>query len=328
MSIRQLAPALLLSFFALLRAAPASAADDRGWGYLTNKLVADGVDRDRVAQAFGDPRIEPFTGLDFSAQPPRESRRLYRNFLRPSSIAAARRCRASWGSALEAAERAHGVSANVLAAILYVESGCGRNTGSSLVFYRLARLAMADDPENLRRNLERLAGKDGRTDPVIAAKVRARARYLEETFYPEVRALFEVADRMGVGPLDIRGSGSGAFGYAQFLPSSYLDYAVDGDGDGRVSPYDPADAAASCAHYFVRHGWHAGLTRAQRRAAVWQYNRSDAYVDTVLTLAARIAGPAPASRRKARASVHRARRHRRGLATRGNGVRHPSSRPG
>jgi membrane-bound lytic murein transglycosylase B len=266
--------------------------DERGWQYLIDKLVADGVDRGRVVAAFDDWRVEPFTGLMFSASPPHERRTLYRRILRPASVGAARRCRLGRAADFEAAERRYGVSADVLAAILYIESGCGRNTGSSMIFHRLARLAMANDPENLQRNLERWTSDDGGLDAGTAARLRARAQYLEDTFYPEVRALFAVADRMGVNPLDIRGSTSGAFGDPQFLPRSYLEYGVDADGDGLVSLYNIADAAASCARYFAGHGWKPGLSLAQRRTAVWQYNRSDAYVDTVLALAARI-GHAP-----------------------------------
>jgi len=40
-------------------------------------------------------------------------------------------------------------------------------------------------------------------------------------FYPEVRAVFTLADVEAVDPLEIRGSGSGAFGYPQFLPTSF-----------------------------------------------------------------------------------------------------------
>jgi membrane-bound lytic murein transglycosylase B len=282
-------------------------ADERGWSYLIEKLTADGVERARVVGVFHDPRVAPFDGLDFSPSPPRERSSLYRRFLRPTGVAAARRCRQQHADAFEAAERQHGVSANVLAAILYVESGCGRHTGSSVIFYRLARLAMANEPANLQRNLERWTDGDGRLEPATAAKIRARARYLEDTFYPEVRALFDVADRMGVAPLDIRGSGSGAFGYPQFLPRSYLSYGVDADGDGRVSLYDTTDAAASCARYFVGHGWRPGLSRSQRRAAVWQYNRSEAYVDTVLALATRL-GQAPPRRGKRSATHNHTRR--------------------
>jgi membrane-bound lytic murein transglycosylase B len=147
---------------------------------------------------------------------------------------------------------------------------------------------MANAPDNLQSNLERYTDGFGRVEPETAAQLRARARYLEATFYPEVRALFTVADRMGVDPLAIRGSGSGAFGYPQFLPTSYLQYGADGNGDGLVSLYDTSDAAASCARYFAGHGWRRGLSTAERRAAVWQYNHSAAYVDTVLALAARI----------------------------------------
>ena len=275
-------------------------ADERGWDYLIERLVADGVERERVVAVFRDWRVAPFTGIEFSADTPHEARSRYRRFLRPASVAAARRCRLSQAQDLEAAQRLYGVSADVLAAIIYVESGCGRNTGSSLIFYRLARLAMANEPANLQRNLDRWTSDDGNLDPDAAARLRTRARYLESTFYPEVRALFDVAERMGVRPLEIRGSSSGAFGYPQFLPRSYIEYGVDADGDGRVSLYDSADAAASCARYFAGHGWRPGVSQAQRRAVVWQYNHSDAYVDTVLTLATRI-GTAPIVLAKKRA---------------------------
>ena len=292
--MRRLGPLVLLLLALPLGRAR---ADQSGWAYLIEKLVADGVDRGRVEAVFADRRVEPFVGLTFSAKHPQEPRALYRHFLRPASINAARRCRSQYAAAFGAAERTYGVPANVLATILYVETGCGRVTGSHIIFYRLARLAMANEPANLRRNL---AGAMAAGDAATVMRLRARAHYLEATFYPEVRALFAAADRMGVSPLEIRGSESGAFGFPQFLPTSYLAYGVDGDGDGRVSLYDPADAAASCARYFVGHGWSPGLSHAQRRNAVWQYNRSDAYVDTVLTLAARIDGPVVSTPRKTR----------------------------
>lgn len=269
-------------------------ADERGWEYLMDKLVADGVSRERVLETLHDPRVSPFTAFEFSIYPSREPRSLYRRFLRPAAIVAARRCRLRYADAFESAERAHGVPASLLTAVLFVESACGRHTGSHLVFVRLARLAMANAPDNVAHNLVRFRDADGTLRPSVAAQVRDRARELERTFYPEVRALFTVADRMGIGVFDIRGSSAGAFGYPQFLPTSYLEDGIDADGDGRVSLYDPADAAASCARYLARHGWRPGLARAERRAVIWQYNHSGAYVDAVLTLAARIAdAPAP-----------------------------------
>ncbi len=269
-----------------------AAADESGWAYLIDRLAADGLSRAAVTRAFADWRVPAFDGLEFSPDKPRESHRLYRGFLRSSGVAAARRCRIGYADAFERAARAHGVSADVLASILFVESGCGRNSGSSVVLYRLARLAMANEPDNVERNLERLSRR-GELRPETEARLRARAHYLENTFYPEVRAIFEVARRMGVDPLEIRGSGSGAFGWSQFLPTSYLRYGADGDGDGRISLYDVDDAAASCARYLAAHGWRPGISLAQRRGAIWEYNHSPAYIDTVLRLAARLGGEPP-----------------------------------
>ena len=286
-----------------------SAADSRGWAYMIDRLVADGLDRERVTRVFADPRMEPFDGLDFGLDP-REPHSLYRGFLRASSVSAARRCRSEHAAALEAAEATTGVSADLVTAILYVETGCGRNTGSSRILYRLARLAMANEPVNLRANIARLAG-DLTPDADIEQRVRARAQYLEDTFYPEVRAAFDVADRMHVDVLELRGSPSGAVGDPQFLPTNYIRYGADATGDGVVDLYDTADAAASCATYLADKGWRSGLTDSERRAVIWHYNRSAAYVDAVLTLARRIetgqAVPAEPVVRTARAAQGRKR---------------------
>ncbi len=276
----------------IARPSDARADDERiarahGWGYLIDKLAADGVAPSRVAHTFGDPRLPPFTGLSFSLHPG-ESGALYRSLLRPASVAEARRCKSSNASAFGAAERTYGVPASVVAAIIHVESHCGHNTGTQPIFYRLARLAMANEPENLAANLARLTSLAGNAGGATTVRVFERARYLEDTFYPEVRAMFEMAARTDVDPLSVRGSRSGAFGYPQFLPTSYLRDGVDADGDGRVSLYDALDAAASCARYLAAHGWHPGASTAERRSAIWAYNRSTAYIDAVLTIARRL----------------------------------------
>jgi membrane-bound lytic murein transglycosylase B len=265
-----------------------SMPDDGGWGYLIDKLVADGVQRERVIAVFRDPRVPEFDGLEFSLSP-RETGRQYRAFRKAQSVAAARRCRALYDEELRAAEARFDVPASVVAALIHVETHCGRNTGSNIVFPRLARLAMANEPANLSDNIQRHSNGVPRSAlPIVEQRVRQRARELEGVFYPEVMAMFSLSERTGIDPLDIRGSGSGAFGMPQFLPSSYLRFAVDGNGDGRISLYDPPDATASAANYLTRHGWRPDLTYAQQRQVIWTYNHSDPYIDTVLYLAARI----------------------------------------
>src|SRR5262249_1444932 len=152
-----------------------------GWSYLIDRLVADGLDRERVTLTFEDPRMPPFDGLEFGLAP-HEPSSLYRGFLRPSSIAAARRCYAEHGDVFAAAERGSGAQGNIVAAIPYVETGCGRNPGSSTILYRLARLAMANEPLNLQNNIDRQGGPT-ECDAALQERVRARAHYLEDTFY-------------------------------------------------------------------------------------------------------------------------------------------------
>jgi membrane-bound lytic murein transglycosylase B len=281
-------------------------AQRRGWGYLVEKLAADGFDRQRVSLVFADDRVPPFSGLRFSLQP-REPRSLYRGFLTSSSVAQARTCRARYGDALAEAEQRHGVPASVVAAILHVETACGRNTGSNRILPALARLAMAAEPANLAVNIEAHTGVAYPASAGDAQATVARAQRLEDMFYPEVRATLEIAERMNLDPLEIRGSGSGAFGMPQFLPTSYLRYGRDGNGDGRVSLYDPEDAIFSCAAYLEGHGWRQGLSLREKREVIWHYNHSPAYVDTVLSLATRIEAPArPAvqvAKRPARSSA-------------------------
>jgi len=262
----------------------------RGWGYLIEKLAADGVPLAQAAAAFADPRVPPFDGLAF-ALAPHESPSRYRLLRSAASIRAARQCHLRYADAFAAAEAREGVPASIVAAIVQVESACGRATGSSTVFHRLARLAMANEPANLAFNIRDHAGDP--PDPGVAEQVRARAAYLVRSFYPEVRGVFTMAEKLKIDPLAMEGSGAGAFGFPQFLPTSYLRYGADGNGDGRVSLYDMDDAAASCARFLAGNGWRADLSAAERRRVIWAYNRSDAYIDTVLALASAIDHPAP-----------------------------------
>jgi membrane-bound lytic murein transglycosylase B len=269
-------------------AARASAAGLESWSMLIQDLVDDGVSRARVDRVFADARMPRFDGLEYSLEP-RESAAMYRRFLRPAAVNAARACKRAHRRGFVSQAHAHGVDPNVVAAILYVETRCGVFTGHHRVLFRVARLAMANEPANVNRNVNRLlADPEGRSPDEVVRLARARAEWLHDTFYPEVRAVFTIAARLGIDPLGIRGSGAGAFGLPQFLPTSYLEYGVDGDRNGRVSLFDPDDAIASCANYLKEHGWHAGLSREDRRRVIWHYNRSDPYIDAVLGLASRL----------------------------------------
>jgi hypothetical protein len=79
---------------------------------------------------------------------------------------------------------------------------------------------------------------------------------------------------------------AGAAGPAQFLGSTWARYGVDADGRGSSNPYDPADAITAMAAYLKASG-----APEDWRAALFTYNHSAAYVDSVLALSRRYLRP-------------------------------------
>ena len=81
----------------------------------------------------------------------------------------------------------------------------------------------------------------------------------EEFFRGELKNLFTLAKKEGLDLATLKGSYAGAMGWGQFMPSSYLEYGRDGDGDGRRDLRGSTrDAFASVANYFAGHGWKTG----------------------------------------------------------------------
>ncbi len=87
---------------------------------------------------------------------------------------------------------------------------------------------------------------------------------------------------------DLSVSSAGAEGWMQFLPSTWAQYGVDANGDGFKDPYNPADAIFAAARYLRAAGGDTNV-----RAAVYSYNHSQAYVDSVLLRAQLLGGTPP-----------------------------------
>lgn len=78
-------------------------------------------------------------------------------------------------------------------------------------------------------------------------------------FAGELLNALRVMDREALQPQKMRGSWAGAMGHTQFMPSNYLRYAVDGDGDGRIDLWgSEKDALASGANFLQHLGWQTG----------------------------------------------------------------------
>jgi murein DD-endopeptidase MepM/ murein hydrolase activator NlpD len=75
-------------------------------------------------------------------------------------------------------------------------------------------------------------------------------------------------------------SSAGAIGWMQFMPSTWLRWGTDADGDGVADPWDATDAVYSAARYLAASGGQSDISRA-----VFSYNHADWYVREVLDLA-------------------------------------------
>ncbi|MDA8482200.1 MULTISPECIES: lytic murein transglycosylase B [Pseudomonas] len=140
--------------------------------------------------------------------------------------------------ALARAEKEYGVPAQVIVAIIGVETFYGGNTGNFRVIDALSTLGFDYPP---------------------------RADF----FRKQLKEFLLLAREEQVDPLMLKGSYAGAMGLPQFMPSSFRAYAVDFDGDGHIDIWNnPVDAIGSVASYFKRHGWVHGapvVSRAQVR---------------------------------------------------------------
>jgi len=269
------------------------AVDFRGWGHLVARLEELGVDAVTLREIYSDQRMPRFGSIPFSVAP-REPRSLYAGFLTAHRLELAQQFMALHHPTLSRAAKQFNVTSSVITAILLVESSFGLHTGQELVLYRLSRIAGLNTHENIEYNFHRLRKTDS---SVTREKLHARAGYLHRTFTPEIVALITMVRKNNLDIFQIRGSIAGAFGIPQFLPSSYLRFGIDGNGDGAVSLYNPDDAIHSAAHFLAEAGWHDTITPAEKRQVIWRYNKSDEYISTVLDIAERLQDATKQTRR-------------------------------
>lgn len=146
----------------------------------------------------------------------------------PERIATGQQMLRQYGPQLNAIERKYGVEKEVVVAIWGMESRYGAYRGKTAIIPALATLAY-----------------DGRRGEFFAKQLIAALKIIQS------------------GDVDARhmtGSWAGAMGHTQFIPTSYLAYAVDFTGDGKRDIWsdDPTDALASTAAYLARSGWSKG----------------------------------------------------------------------
>jgi membrane-bound lytic murein transglycosylase B len=238
---------------------------------LKSSLVRQGLDKEFVAKTFADPRNQFLPDVVRKiAYLRKETKDIYRKFLTPETAARGRAYMQEHRATLSRAAERYGVAPEVIVGILTVESGLGSNTGKYPVFNVFASLAVMDSPEVIRE-LCLTAAPD---------RLKKKAAWARR----ELGVFLEYCASHRVDPFSLCGSWAGAMGYCQFLPSSLQRCGVSAKGKGPVDLFTHDDAIFSIACYLHKSGFQR-QNRASWRRAVYSYNHSDAYVDTVLTLA-------------------------------------------
>lgn len=99
----------------------------------------------------------------------------------------------------------------------------------------------------------------GKEDVISALSTLAFEGRREAFFTKELMSSLKILDEGHVTVDELKGSWAGAMGQSQFMPSSYLRYGADGDGDGKIDIWqNTSDVFASTANYLKTEGWEAG----------------------------------------------------------------------
>jgi lytic murein transglycosylase len=158
-----------------------------------------------------------------------------------------------YGSVLSRVEQAYGVPGEVVVAIWGLETDFGVNIGKFPTIRSLATLAY-----DCRRSDE------------------FRAQLLDA---------LRIIDRGDIAASEMHGAWAGEIGQTQFMPSSYLKYAVDFDKNGRRDLLHSApDVLASTANYLASYGWQRGKgwePGSPNFAVIQQWNKSEVYAKTI-----------------------------------------------
>jgi membrane-bound lytic murein transglycosylase B len=192
-----------------------------------------------VRQTLAQARYIPFIAKAVTPPPVgvQKNWQIYRSrFVEPLRIKAGVAFWQTHRDTLMRAELETGVPAEIIVGIIGVETIYGQQTGNFRVLDALATLAF-DFPTSHPRAPERSA-----------------------YFKGELEQFLSLTQRTGRDPLTLLGSYAGAMGLPQFMPSSWVKYAVDFDGNGVVDLLaSPVDAIGSVANYFKAFHWQPGL---------------------------------------------------------------------
>jgi lytic murein transglycosylase len=256
----------------VLLAAPAHAAQCGGdfntfLSAMGRDATAAGVSRNVIDQAFAGVTIDQAV-LTFDRRQRGTFRKSFEEYAAtrviPARITRARRLMQTHAALLSRIERQFGVPKELLMAIWTLESDNG--TGD------MGKLPVV-------RTIATLAHDCRRT----------------ELFQAELIAALKIVQRGDLPLRDLIGAFAGEIGQTQFLPSSYIKYGVDYDGNGHVDlRHSVPDVLASTANLLKTNGWKAGAPfgeGTENFQVMREWNRSEVYRKTMALFAEKLRGP-------------------------------------
>lgn len=250
-----------------------------------NKLAAKGVDSNIVIQMISDSQTqfnEKYVKINVTGYLKKPD---YSHFSNEQSVSRNLEFLKEHESKLIEAEAKYSVPKEVIASILWIETKHGNFLGSNHIISVYLSTALANEQKYIDMNIKELE-KNFEGDSSELAKLKdkiiARANKKANWALNELIALKDMKLK-NVNISKLKGSWAGAFGMPQFLPSSYLKLAVDGNNDGNINLFDVDDAIFSVANYLNKNGWSEDVNKQSK--AVFSYNNSADYVQAVLKLA-------------------------------------------
>lgn len=268
-TISRLAFAAFALFASLLSVQPAAAAVACGSGNfdawladLKTDAAAKGISQQVIAAALAGVTLDPnVINRDRSQKVFSQTFEEFSGRMVPPRLERGSNRMKQYGSVLSRIEQAYGVPGEVLVAIWGLETDYGVNTGKFATFRSLATLAY-----DCRRS---------------------------EQFRAELMDALRIVQRGDLAPADMRGAWAGELGQTQFMPSSWMKYAVDFDGNGkRDLLHNVPDVLASTANYLVGYGWQKGKDwqpGSPNFDVLKQWNKSEVYSKTVAYFATQLA---------------------------------------
>jgi lytic murein transglycosylase len=255
--------AVLVTPAASAFAAPCGTGSFEAWlDDFKTEAVAKGVSQSAIASGLNGVTLDKSViSRDHSQKVFSQNFEEFSGRMVPPRLARGANMMKQYGSVLSRIEQSYGVPGEILVAIWGLETDYGVNIGKFATMRSLATLAY-----DCRRS---------------------------DMFKAELIDALRIVERGDLAPSEMRGAWAGEIGQTQFMPSSYIKFAVDFDGNGRRDLLRSApDVLASTANYLASYGWQRGKDwepGSANFAVIQQWNKSEVYSKTIAYFATQLA---------------------------------------